>query len=391
MTNPKIQTAYAGEVLQALLVKATTGNEIASRGLARIEPNVQYKFYIPRLRAGKMLQKRKEQPTEEDAKGKFNIDERILEPKELMAFTTFNPRSFEKFWRHLQPSGPLVFRELPEIAQNALLAELAKVVNFELGDHFINGKHGSGENQYFDGILTRILADEDVIEVETGETTMIGKLNAAYRAIPKPMRSAPGLRFLVSIEDADAYDDELTSRDSKGANWTDTNAKRFKGVTIEALANWPQGVIVATITGTDLSTNLWIGVDAVNDTETVSIDRLTNAGELYFFKMLMKIDTQIAWGEQVVILDTRSDSHAAVIDANPKSLSFVAAGETKEIAVTVSGSYSAVASGEGFSCAKSGKTVHVTAALNTGAARTGKVTISQTTHVVEVELTQIGV
>ena len=305
LTNPNIQTAYAGEVLQALLVKATTGNELVSRGLARIEPNVQYRFYIPRLQAGKMLQKRKEMPKLADAKGQFNIDERVLEPKELMAFTTFNPRSFEKFWRHYQPSGPLVFRELPAIAQNAMLAEMAKVINFELGDHFINGVHGAGDGQYFDGILTRMLADDKVIDVESSEDTMIGKLNAVYKAIPKPMRHTSGLRFLMSIEDADTYDDELTTRESKGANWTDTNAKRFKGIGIEALANWPQGVIVATITGSDLSTNLWIGVDTVNDVDTVKIDLLENAGELYFFKMLMKIDTQIAWGELVVLLDTR--------------------------------------------------------------------------------------
>jgi hypothetical protein len=305
MANPIIQTAYAGEVLQALLVKATTGNELVARGLARIEANVQYKFYIPRLQAGKMLQKRKEMPTEADAKGQFKIDERVLEPKELMAFTTFNPRSFEKFWRHYQPTGPLVFRELPAIAQNALLAELAKVVNFELGDHFINGVHGVAEGEYFDGILTRILADGDVVKAETDEEAMIDRLKAVHRAIPKPLRSAPGLRILMSVEDADTYDDELTTRESKGANWTDTNAKRFKGIGIETLAHWPKDVVAATICGNDLSTNLWIGVDTVNDIETVKIDRVTNAGELYFFKMLMKIDTQIAWGEQVVLLDTR--------------------------------------------------------------------------------------
>lgn len=313
----QIQTAYAGEVLQALLVKATTGNDLVARGLVRVEPNVQYKFYIPRLQAGKMLQKRKEQPTEADAKGQFKIDERVLEPKELMAFTTFNPRSFEKFWRHWQPNGALVFRELPAIAQNALLEELAKVVNFELGDHFINGVHGTGDDQYFDGILTRILADTDVIRVTSTATKMVEKLKAIHKAIPKPMRNAPGLRLLMSIEDADIYDNELTSRQSKGANWTETNAKRFKGIAIEALANWPEGVIVATITGTDLSTNLWVGVDMVNDTEVVKIDRLTNAGELYFFKMLMKVDTQIAWGEQVVLLDTRESAPAPAPEPDP--------------------------------------------------------------------------
>jgi len=30
-------------------------------------------------------------------------------------------------------------------------------------------------------------------------------------------------------------------------------------------------------------------------------------GELYFIKMLMKADTQIAWGELVTLLDCRAD------------------------------------------------------------------------------------
>ena len=302
----QITSAYPGEVLQALLVKATTGNELVSRGLVRIEPNVSTKFYIPRLKASKMLQKRKEQPEQGDSKGEFKIDERVLEPQEFMAFTVFNPRSFEKFWRQYQPTGPLVFRELPASAQSALLAELAKVVDFELGDHFINGKQGSGAEEFFNGILTRIEADAEVIEVSAEtDATMIEKLKAVHAGIPKALRSAPGLRILMSVEDADAYDDELTARESKGANYTDTNARRFKGITIEPLANWPSDVIVATVTGTDLATNLWAGVSMINDFEAVKIDRLTNAGELYFFKMLMKADTNIAFGEHVVMLDAR--------------------------------------------------------------------------------------
>ena len=38
--------------------------------------------------------------------------------------------------------GNLVFSELPPEAQNALLAELAKRVQFELGDHYVNGEYG---------------------------------------------------------------------------------------------------------------------------------------------------------------------------------------------------------------------------------------------------------
>jgi len=37
----------------------------------------------------------------------------------------------------------------------------------------------------------------------------------------------------------------------------------------------------------------------------IQIDKLTNAGERYFFKMLMTADTNTAFGEEVVMLDAR--------------------------------------------------------------------------------------
>lgn len=308
-----ITSAYDGEVLEKLLVKATTGNELVSRGLIRLEPNVSDKLYLPRMRAGKMLQKRKEQPVDGDSKGDFNVDERVLKPQEFMAFTTFNPRSFEKFWRPWQPKGELVFSELPAEIQNKMLEAMANSVDFELGWHFLNGRFGSADDKLFDGIVTRILSDEAAISVDVpSEPTMIKKLKAVHRAIPKHLRRNPNLRFLVSIDDADTYDDELSARETKGANYTDTNAMRYKGVTIEPLGDMPDGLIIATIACMDETTNLWAGVNLVNDFDTIKIAPLTNAGERYFFKMLMKADTNTAWGDEVVVLDDREKKKISV-------------------------------------------------------------------------------
>ena len=310
-----ISTAYAGEVLSAILIKATTGNEIVSRGLARVVPKVTHKYFIPRMKTGNMLQKRKEQPVEGDSKGDFTIDEKMLEPKEMMAFTTFNPRSFEHIWKPFQSSGNLIFSQLPKSVQSTLLQEMAKVVDFELGWHFINGVYGTKEGEYFDGLLTRMLADSEVLIPDTTElpakASMIEKLQSVYDLIPITIRNHKGLRFLMNIRDVDKYNRELTALTNKCADPTTTNPKRFEDVNIEALAQWPQDVIVATITGMDYDTNLWIGVNMVNDESSILIDKLTNSGEKYFFKMLMTADTNIAWGENVVLLDTRTVSPAS--------------------------------------------------------------------------------
>ncbi len=307
-----ITSIYAGEVLDQLLVRATTNNEMVAGGHMHIEPNVQKKFAIPRLRAGKMLQKRKEQPTEEDSKGDFTVDERYLEPKEFMAFTTFNPRAFERFWRPFQPTGELVFRELPAEAQNKMLGEMAKVVDFQLGGEFINGVYGEEEEKFFDGIVTRIVAEDDVVKVADPvaitESTVLAALKGTVKLIPKAMKKAtvkPNMKLFMSVTDAETYDYVLTEKPYKGVDYTQMSPERFKGFKIVPLADWPENVIAAAFSTPGIDSNFWGGVDYIDDTTAIQIDKLTNAGEKYFFKMLMKADTNIVWPEDIVLYDAR--------------------------------------------------------------------------------------
>ena len=298
-------TNYAGEVLEMLLTRAATSNELVEKGLIHMEPGVEKAYFLPRMKTGKMLQKRKEMPTSQDSKGDFMYDERALIPVDFMAYTEFNPRSFENIWRKWQPKGNLVFSELPAEGQNALLREMSKQVKYELGFHFINGVLGDDDDHLFNGIVTRMLSDKDVIYVVSGETSMLKKLKAVKDSIPTTMRSNPGLRILMGVTDFDQYDEELTQQPNKGANYTDMNVERYKGIRIVPLSSWPEGLIVATVCGMDYDTNLWAAVNLVDDMDVIQIDKVTNAGEKYFFKMLMKADTNIAWGEEVVLLDSR--------------------------------------------------------------------------------------
>lgn len=64
-------TNYSGEVLENVLTLATTGNKLVSRGLIMVIPGVNSTPAFHALRQGKMLQKRKEDPTKADSKGDF--------------------------------------------------------------------------------------------------------------------------------------------------------------------------------------------------------------------------------------------------------------------------------------------------------------------------------
>lgn len=303
-------TNYDGEVLAKILTKAATGNELVQKGLIYLVPNVSKKYSIPRLKTSKMLRKRVEQPEDSNSKGDFDYSEKELVPKDFMAFTTFNPRSFESIWRPFQPKGNLVFRDLPPDIQNQLLRALSTQVDFELGDHFVNGIYvddDSDDAHLFNGILMRIFEDPEVIRVQPhADDTMIKRMQRMRKATPKVLRNNPNFVYIMSVDDADRYDDELTQREAKGSNWTDTNSMRFKGTTIKTIASWPDGLIIGTVATPTETTNLWGAVNLQNDFDVIQIDKLTNAGERYFFKMLMTADTNTAFGEEVVMLDART-------------------------------------------------------------------------------------
>ena len=336
-------TNYNGEVLEKILTLATTGNDLVEKGLIMVIPGVEKKISLPRIKTGRMLQKRKENPTLEDSKGNFNYSEKSLDPEDFMAFTTFNPRAFEHIWRKWQPKGNLVFSELPPEAQNTLLDELSKSVKFELGWHYINGEFGDDDDHLFDGILTQAARDTEVVVVSAPSDTssMLAKLKAVRAAVPKALRENPNLRILMSIDDFDKYDNELTEREYKNASETDLNKKRYKGITIETLNSWPDDLIVATICSPSADGNLFAGVNLQDDEEVIQIDKWMNSSELYFFKLLMKADTNIAFGEEFVVLDTRKSPvfkpAEKTLSADPTEVTIKPEGGSQDIAVTASG------------------------------------------------------
>lgn len=374
-------TNYNGEVLERLFTLAVLGCQIVDKGLLCVIPNVSKKLSIPRLKTGKMLQKVKEMPDDKDSKGGYNYSEHVLEPEEFMAFTTFNPNTLRNIWRPWQPKGDLVFTELPPNVQNELLDALSKQVKFELGLHYINGEFGDDDDHLFNGILYRMAYDGDVKRISTTETSMIGKLYAVKAAIPETIKENPALRYIMSMEDWELYDQELTNREHKNSDETALNQKSFKGVKIETLAGWPTGLIVATLCAPDETGNLFAGVNLSEDEDVIQIDKLTNAGERYFFKMKMQADTNIAFGEEVVVLDTRTTKQFPVTEKtltlSEESVEFSADGGTEEVTVTATGDYHIEGKiPRGFKVKDEGGKIVVTAKPNRGTSEvTGKVTL----------------
>lgn len=313
----QITTAFPGEFLEKVLTKATISNELVENNLIHIEPNILKELFIGSLVAGQMLQHRKEMPTGEDAKGDFTYEEKSLKPQDMMAYTEYNPRNFETIWRKWQPNGPMAIETWSAQAQAEFLEVFAAKVSEELGNQYINGVCVAGDDtKLINGIVPRILADKEVKVAGAGETTYVGKFGKMLKALPKAIRKKRNLKFITSVTDSDNYDAELKGNVYKNADVTVKQTLAFNGIPVVGLAQWPEGLIVLTLADNSLESNLWGSIAWGEDETFILSDKVSNAGEKYFLKMLMKADTNIAFGDYVVICDEREADGSYIKSVN---------------------------------------------------------------------------
>jgi hypothetical protein len=219
------------------------------------------------------------------------------------------------------------------------------------------------------GILYRLKNDPDVLRIESSAETMIGKLYDIRASIPEAIKERPELRYIMSPADWEKYDEELTKREHKNSDETDLNKKSFKGVPIETLVGWPDGLIMATLCSPhETTSNLFAAVNLVNDDKVIQIDKISNASDLYFFKMKMRADTNDAFGEEVVILDTRETPDFPVVEkaitVDYEEVNFPSNGGTKFVTVTAPGDFSVSRTSNNFIVeVKNGRLV-ITASAN---------------------------
>ena len=60
---------------------------------------------------------------------------------------------------------------------------------------------------------------------------------------------------------------------------------------------------MATLCSPDADGNLFAAVNLQDDENVIQIDKLSNPSELYFFKLLMKADTNVGFGEEIVVME----------------------------------------------------------------------------------------
>lgn len=330
---------YTGEVLGDLLTLTAQDNETYKEGLIHVKSGIQKKYALPSVRLGKIIQDRAATPT--SSEGEFQFAERYLEPEDFMVYMEFNPRDFEEYYKPFQPNGNLVFRELDPRIQTTMIRLLmerkmefinhaiwcsavkteANKVSFAdgtgTGTTEIGSDDAAGPMKYFNGAIMRILqnaaAGEDTEDAKCGKVKIAGtgkfndgaavesELYAMWNATEPKIRKKAGLVILMDYKSWDAYNQYITSKSSKYNDNREENQRMFQGKRIIPLVALPDDTIIIGCFTTGVDSNLWMGVDYSNDEDVLQVEKLQANSELYFFKMLIKMDVNIVRPSEITV------------------------------------------------------------------------------------------
>lgn len=299
-------TTYAGEAASNFIVKAITSNDTVDGGHVYVKDGIKKKFTIPRWDANyeDFIQDRQATPT---SKGTMYVDGQALNPADYMIYTEFNPRDYEAHWYAIMLNPTLIDRTLPPTVESVVIQEVLK-----RHDRYINKAFWNNDStlaapsiyRYYDGFIKKATLASDTIVVAsptTLTTTNIqGELYKGYQAIPAALRYDPDMKFFCSYATFDLYAQSQVLQTYKGIDTTQEGIGTFKGRKLVKIADLPDNFYFIAKGKADEGSNLWVGMNSTDDAKLELKPKQANS-ELWFIKMLMKVDVQIGWNSETIL------------------------------------------------------------------------------------------
>ena len=300
-------TTYAGEAASSFIVKSVIGNEVVQKGLVYVKDGIKKAYTIPRLQVDGIIQDRIPTPISPTSSvGNLVVDGRTLNPADYMVYAEFDPRDFEAHWFATQLNPTLIDRRLPVSIESVLIQEVMKQHNKFLGQAILKSNKTAGVKPfaYFDGLITRAKADASVPKVASPVVLTVANiadaLQSVLNATTPDVLYDPDMKFLLSYKTAQIYEQYQRTATFKNVDTTQAGIMRFGGRTIEPLFGMPDDTIFFAKAKADLDSNLWVGMNSIDDA-TVQLARLQANSEMYFIKLLMKVDTNYGFGAQTTL------------------------------------------------------------------------------------------
>jgi hypothetical protein len=313
-TITKTSTNYAGSLDAFLYGVMQAGADFLSSDVAAAyqKTGVRYKEQLDRIAytANPFEDYTTGNPT--FASG-ANKKKRDIEPKKMTLSGTFQPDEWLNDWDQYAPNGnltqlmmnPQFLRRVMELALNASWTQLATL--FWQGDTTAGG---SSPLRFFDGIITKVIADSDTdvtFVTPAGVITqanIVDRLVDMYNATPDKFLKDPNYKYHVSM------------RDWKYLNLYNNDVKKTTvGVLDEVVSNlfleqkvvpslgFPNDHILATHTTLEADSNLvfanYFSLD--NEFQGIQVAKTANLGKIHGYRVDFMADAQYRAGADIVL------------------------------------------------------------------------------------------
>jgi len=302
-------TNYNGEVLENLYVVTGVGNEVISKGAAKLHTDISSHKALPRISqtADPIGDYQVGVPQGETAVTTYA--ERTIDPQPMTVYETFLPTTFHNIWDMFKSIGDFTNLELNAQLLNAILELYKNGIGTQMARLFWQGSlllgAGNALNK-FNGIITRAALDSNVIKpTPLGNITdqsFVDILAACWAAIPDKFIDDPD--FVLHVNTTDWKTMQAGNNKLKQAfvgvfgmgmeeMYQMKRLKHFQGM--------PRHNIIGAKTTNDESSNLNLGVWVDPDTESVVVDKVANNSRLWFLRLDLKADANYRISEELLL------------------------------------------------------------------------------------------
>ena len=302
-------TTYAGEAASTFIVKAITGNETIQGGHVYVKDGIKKAFTIPRWDADyeDFVQDRAATPV---SKGTMTVDGHVLTPADYMIYTEFNPRDYEAHWFATMLSPTLIDRTLPATVESITIQEVLKRHDRYLNKALWNAAKSNASPsiyRYWDGFIKNAQnasAGSDATLTVTGTTLTAGNVQAemqkGYALIPAALKYNPKMKFFCNYATFDLFMQSQINQTYKGVDVTSVGIPTFRGHEVVKINDLPDNFYFIAMGTATPESNLWVGMNSTDDAK-LEMRQVQANSELWFIKMLMKVDVQIGWNSETVL------------------------------------------------------------------------------------------
>jgi hypothetical protein len=297
-TTTSITTTYAGEFAGKYIAAALLSASTIENGGIEVKPNIKYKEVIKKVATNDLL---KNATCDFDATSTITLTERILQPEEFQVNLQLCKKDFRSDWEAIQ-MGISAFDQLPPSFADFLIAHVAAKVAQATEISIWRGANATAGQ--FDGLVTLMTADADVIDVVGTSVTaanVIAEMGKVVDAIPAELYGKEDLYLYVSQNVARAYVRALggfgasglgaNGTNNLGTQWWNNGSLSFDGVKIFVANGLADNFMVAAE-----KSNLYFGTGLLSDHNEVKVIDMADLDGSQNVRVVMRLTSGVQYG-----------------------------------------------------------------------------------------------